>query len=65
MTREQKKQTREILNALVKQNRYATLTAAARIVLAEVATEPDSEFKGKLLRLAGAIQALEGNETTV
>jgi hypothetical protein len=64
MTREQTKQTREILAALVKQNKYATLTAAARIVLAEAARETDQVVKGRLLVMAGKIQALESNEGT-
>ncbi len=58
-----KKQTRAILNALVKQNKYATLTAAARILFAEAATEQDDSFKRRLLVLAGRVQALQDNET--
>ena len=59
MTKDQKKKTRDILDALVKQNKYATLTAAARIVLAEAAVETDIGWKTKLTLLAGKIQALE------
>jgi len=59
VTKDQKKKTRDILDALVKQNKYATLTAAARIVLAEAAVETDIGWKTKLTLLAGKIQALE------
>ena len=59
VTNGDKRLTHNILQALVKQDKYATLTAAARILFAEAAQENDPGFKKRLLILAGKIQALE------
>lgn len=64
MDKQQRKQTKDILRSLVKLDRYASLSAVTKLLMAEAATEKDEKLKARFLILAGKVQVMLSENDT-